>query len=173
MSCQDFQLLISADLDGALTPSESTALEGHLESCSSCRAVKAQFQEWDRLLLAEAPADQEPPQHLWAAIEAGIREKEAAPAVIPPAQPQPGLWERLAALLQIPQLRLAGAALALVLICGLVVVQMQDPGYEQMLAELDAISGPELKENPYRPEMTADNPYMNQDSRPRNPFSGM
>ncbi|HSR68937.1 MAG TPA: zf-HC2 domain-containing protein [Acidobacteriota bacterium] len=167
MNCQDFQLMLSAELDGALTASQASALQAHLEVCSSCRAEKAQFQEWDRLVRAEASYDQEPPLRIWNAIEAGIRQRQpATPAMAPQAQPA-GIRQWLAGWLQTPQLRLAAAALAVVLVCGLALMQMGPGESERLLAELDAISGPESTENPYLIE------YMEQESRPRNPFSGM
>ena len=38
MSCEDALALMSAKLDGALSPEEEQALAAHLEACPDCRA---------------------------------------------------------------------------------------------------------------------------------------
>ena len=43
MPCDRFTELLSARLDGALTPEEERELEEHLAACPDCRAVGAQL----------------------------------------------------------------------------------------------------------------------------------
>jgi anti-sigma factor RsiW len=42
MDCRETRQLLSAHLDGELGPGESMAIEGHLQSCSECRAQLAE-----------------------------------------------------------------------------------------------------------------------------------
>lgn len=101
MACDRYFELLSARLDGALTPKEERELEEHLLNCPDCLAVGAQL----------------------AALQAGFSELEEVPAPEGFAQ---GVMDRIGAEKQViplfkrPQLRaLAGLAACLVLVAGL------------------------------------------------------
>ena len=79
MTCNDFHDLISAELDGEITPEESAALHAHLNVCPSCRRYAQLLQA------AFAPAEEEaPPPNLRASI---LEKIEAAPAPKQPKKP--------------------------------------------------------------------------------------
>ena len=60
MNHESYEILISAQLDGALSPEEEAQLEKHLASCPACRRVRAELEGVHALLLgAAAPT---PPQ---------------------------------------------------------------------------------------------------------------
>ena len=44
ISCDKALDLISASLDGALTPEETDTLEAHLHICGACRALRADLE---------------------------------------------------------------------------------------------------------------------------------
>ena len=54
MSCNNYKVLISAAVDGELTPAERKLLDGHLAECPGCRDELALFQGAGRLLRAPA-----------------------------------------------------------------------------------------------------------------------
>ena len=58
--CEEYELLLSAQLDGQLSAREASALEAHLASCPHCRALQAELaliQKEAELLTLEPPAD--------------------------------------------------------------------------------------------------------------------
>lgn len=60
MSCQDVHTLLSAQLDGELTPDEEERLEQHLQSCDACQAARDDYQTIGgglRALPREAPPE--------------------------------------------------------------------------------------------------------------------
>jgi len=50
MNCQQYENLLSARLDGELSPEEEAHLQAHLESCVACQAVAAAMEEQDERL---------------------------------------------------------------------------------------------------------------------------
>ena len=50
MSCEEYTELISAALDGALTPEERVRLDAHLRGCPACRALLDELSGLDRAL---------------------------------------------------------------------------------------------------------------------------
>jgi len=50
MNCQQYENLVSAKLDGELSPEEESQLQAHLESCVVCQAVAAVMEEQDERL---------------------------------------------------------------------------------------------------------------------------
>ena len=54
MSHEIYEALISARLDGELSPEEEAGLEAHLAVCPRCRAAKSELEAVHRLLLDEA-----------------------------------------------------------------------------------------------------------------------
>ncbi len=70
--CEYYADLISASLDGALTPEEQTALDRHLETCPACRTLLEQLQG----LEAELAELEAPPAALTDRIMAAVGETE-------------------------------------------------------------------------------------------------
>ena len=69
--------LISAGLDGALTPEEKDWLEKHLEHCPACRALDADLASLHQLLPTLAP---EPPAELKERIMDAVRAERPSPS---------------------------------------------------------------------------------------------
>lgn len=59
MTCQDIQDLLSASLDGELTPDEQARLDEHLNTCPACRAL---YEELSGLHAAELWETEVPPE---------------------------------------------------------------------------------------------------------------
>lgn len=104
--CEEYELWLSAYLDGELAASDLPRLEGHVAGCDRCARELAALRTEVRLTRALAP--EEPPADLHARIMAALDTT------------QPSLWARLALLLRAPSLRPAlglsalGATAALV-----------------------------------------------------------
>lgn len=111
MNCDRALEQMSAMLDGELTAEESEQLQAHLDACQSCRAVYAELAAVD----AAVAADQaEPPEALRENVMHAIRsEQKHKPARRTRSYVTAGL--------------IAAAALALVVLSGLGVVQL--PGF--------------------------------------------
>lgn len=102
--CARYVELLSARLDGELTPAEERELEAHLAVCPACRALEEQLAELRKGFdgLEEVPA----PEGFARGVMDRIRAQEDRPKVVP-------LFRR-------PQIRaLAGLAACLVLCVGL------------------------------------------------------
>lgn len=100
-SCEDYEELISARLDGALTDEERAALDAHLAGCPRCRRTAEELARVDaalRSLDGAAPVD------LTARVLERIGEERAVPLR---RRPRRALWGVAAA-----------AVLALVLVAG-------------------------------------------------------
>ena len=105
MDCEHAAELISAQLDGELTPAETAMLEAHLEQCPPCRALRRDFQALHQVLLESAAQWQaEPPADLTQRVLERVRETKTVPF-----QAQKNRWKQLASL---------AAVLALVVIGG-------------------------------------------------------
>ncbi len=84
--CGHYQALISAKLDGELSPEEEAELQAHLESCPDCRLVYDAFLE---LSHAVAGLGEEPePADLTEKIMARVREEAGESAKPAAAQPR-------------------------------------------------------------------------------------
>lgn len=81
--------LISAGLDGALTPEEKDWLEKHLEHCPACRALDADLASLHQLLPTLAP---EPPAELKERIMDAVRAEKTVPFPAP-GQKKPRRWK--------------------------------------------------------------------------------
>lgn len=105
MDCEHAAELISAQLDGELTPAETAMLEAHLEQCPPCRALRRDFQALHQVLLESAAQWQaEPPADLTRRVLERVRETKTVPF-----RAQKNRWKQLASL---------AAVLALVVIGG-------------------------------------------------------
>ena len=66
MNCEEYEILLSARLDGALTPEETARLEAHLAQCPQCRQLA---QELETLQAQPAALTQEVPRALQENLE--------------------------------------------------------------------------------------------------------
>lgn len=83
ISCDEALDLISASLDGALTPEAADALETHLHVCGACRALRADLE----CLHQELPALNAPvPEGLTQRILEGVRAEKVVPLPTRPAR---------------------------------------------------------------------------------------
>jgi anti-sigma factor RsiW len=57
MTCERWEPLLSAYLDGELTASDVSQLEGHLETCEPCREELVSFRELSGMLATEPEPD--------------------------------------------------------------------------------------------------------------------
>ncbi len=100
-TCEDYEELISARLDGALTDEERAALDAHLAGCPRCRRTAAELAQVDaalRSLGGAAPVD----------LTARVLDRIGAEKVVPlRRRPRRALWGAACA-----------AVLALVLVAG-------------------------------------------------------
>ncbi|HEV3478306.1 MAG TPA: zf-HC2 domain-containing protein [Gaiellaceae bacterium] len=60
MSCQELVELVTAYLEGALSPEEQARFEAHLAECGTCRVYLEQMRETIRLLGRVTPDDLTP-----------------------------------------------------------------------------------------------------------------
>ena len=101
--------LISAGLDGALTPEEKDWLEKHLEHCPACRALDADLASLHQLLPTLAP---EPPAELKERIMDVVRAEKTVPF---PAREQkkPRRWKAWVSVAAVAALVFLGGRAAL------------------------------------------------------------
>ena len=101
--------LISAGLDGALTPKEKDWLEKHLEHCPACRALDADLASLHQLLPTLAP---EPPAELKERIMDAVRAEKTVPF---PAREQkkPRRWKAWVSVAAVAALVFLGGRAAL------------------------------------------------------------
>ena len=101
--------LISAGLDGALTPKEKDWLEKHLEHCPACRALDADLASLHQLLPTLAP---EPPAELKGRIMDVVRAEKTVPF---PAREQkkPRRWKAWVSVAAVAALVFLGGRAAL------------------------------------------------------------
>lgn len=123
--------LISAGLDGALTPEEKDWLEKHLEHCPACRALDADLASLHQLLPTLAP---EPPAELKERIMDAVRAEKTVPF---PAREQkkPRRWKAWVSV---------AAVAALVFLGGRAALPALNSGGASMPATADAPAGTEL-----------------------------
>ena len=123
--------LISAGLDGVLTPEEKDWLEKHLEHCPACRALDADLASLHQLLPTLAP---EPPAELKERIMDAVRAEKTVPF---PAREQkkPRRWKAWVSV---------AAVAALVFLGGRAALPALNSGGTSMPATADAPAGTEL-----------------------------
>jgi anti-sigma factor RsiW len=131
--CEEYELWLSAYLDGELAAADLSRLEGHVVSCDRCARELAALRTEVRLTRALAP--EEPPADLHARIMAAL---DTA---------QPSLWSRLALLLRAPSLRPALGLSALGATAALVgLVALHRPGAPTgQVAQLGPTSTPRAR----------------------------
>ena len=123
--------LISAGLDGALTPEEKDWLEKHLEHCPACRALDADLASLHQLLPTLAP---EPPAELKERIMDAVRAEKTVPFPAP-GQKKPRRWKAWVSV---------AAVAALVFLGGRAALPALNSGGTSMPATADAPAGTEL-----------------------------
>ena len=101
--------LISAGLDGALTPEEKDWLEKHLEHCPACRALDADLASLHQLLPTLAP---EPPAELKERIMDAVRAEKTVPFPTP-GQKKPRRWKAWVSVAAVAALVFLGGRAAL------------------------------------------------------------
>ena len=73
MNCENALELMNRELDEALTPEESAALQAHLDACPDCRETWRQLHELDALL---QESELEPPAALHDGVMRAIRQEK-------------------------------------------------------------------------------------------------
>lgn len=101
--------LISAGLDGALTPEEKDWLEKHLEHCPACRALDADLASLHQLLPTLAL---EPPAELKERIMDAVRAEKTVPFPAP-GQKKPRRWKAWVSVAAVAALVFLGGRAAL------------------------------------------------------------
>jgi anti-sigma factor RsiW len=154
MNCAKWQIEISALLDGALSNPEERAVRRHVRDCSICRTFLAEHQDLTYQVERAAALRIDPPQRIWARIEAETRRRQLA------AAQRPSSWNPFA-WLRTPQLGYALSAAMVLLLAGLLAVQTDstgspDPG---LLAELDAFTL-QTGDNPFLQPVEEGNPFF-------------
>lgn len=102
--CDEYWELISARLDGALSPEEEARLEAHLASCPDCRAAEEELSAIHRGLEALPPI--EPPAGLTERIMAAVE----ADAVVPLPVKKRAPWRKWLASAAVLAVILGGTA---------------------------------------------------------------
>jgi predicted anti-sigma-YlaC factor YlaD len=72
MNCATSEQLLSRALDGELPANDRTALDAHLASCASCRALRDEWAGFTAML-QEPVAPVQTPEALWADVQRAIR----------------------------------------------------------------------------------------------------
>lgn len=159
MKRRDWELLISAELDKATSPRQDSEVREALASDGALESFRQE--QRDLMLLLRKDVDLDPPASIWENIEARIIETSPLPKAAA-AKPR-SAWPRWL----VPQWTWAAAALSVLLVGALTVVQFQDDGVQEMLSELDA----------YELEVSGDNPYLPASHFPadknRNPYENL
>lgn len=93
--CETYLELLSASLDGTLTPGEAAQLEAHLAACPQCRALKAELEAvhaaLQNLPTVEAPAG------LYDRIMEAVAADNVAPFALPTKKKPTFHWQKWAA----------------------------------------------------------------------------
>ncbi len=78
MTCRACEPLLSALVDGDLSPAEAAEVGAHVASCAACARAKAEIERM--VAAARALAEPEPPPALWTRIAANLPNPDEAPA---------------------------------------------------------------------------------------------
>ena len=146
MECEGTKIQISALMDADLSIEQVQALEGHLESCSSCAQFYEEQLELSRLLRVSEDFQLEPPAAIWQRINSQIS-----------AQPK-----KLGFLL-FPRfdVRYAAAACVVLILFGLTLLTTLTPSQDDqlLLAELESYTL-EVEGNPFLSQMKLTDPFF-------------
>lgn len=81
MNCRDTELLLQADLDGALPDDRRADLERHLAECAACRELRARLSQVSELARADAAGVRVPDADAeWRRLQARIHREQTAKA---------------------------------------------------------------------------------------------
>ena len=118
MKCEHIRKLLTSYLLGDLAGATNEEIKSHIENCTGCRAAAQEVEPTLDLLrdALAAPSLEEAPKHLSADRRAHIMAAFDAPAA-KPAKPEPWVYRHHKAL---------AAAAALLLVCGVFSVLLQD-----------------------------------------------
>jgi len=152
MNCTEWQLDVSAYLDGSLDPDKQSAIEQHLADCPGCASFYSECVELNEVFRAALP-EQELPPSIWHNLEAQLA---PTPTVVTDSRS----WD-FRNLFRMPQLGYAGALFVLVLMVGFFLLNTPGTGSDDQryLAELESFSI-EVEGNPFLSEISAENPFL-------------
>ena len=130
--CDESIELISAALDGALSPEEQAKLEAHLAQCPDCKALYEDLSRIHQSLLDLPPV--EVPEGLTGCIMDAVAAETARPKVVPLPQPKRSArpWQRWA----------VTAAAVAVVILGARTMQTNKSADESIIAPAQALPSP-------------------------------
>lgn len=130
--CDESIELISAALDGALSPEEQARLEAHLAQCPDCKALYEDLSMIHQSLLDLPPV--EVPEGLTGRIMDAVAAEAARPKVVPLPQPKRSArpWQRWA----------VTAAAVAVVILGARTMQTNKSADESIIAPAQALPSP-------------------------------
>lgn len=130
--CDESIELISAALDGALSPEEQAKLEAHLAQCPDCKALYEDLSRIHQSLLDLPPV--EVPEGLTGRIMDAVAAEAAQPKVVPLPQPKRSArpWQRWA----------VTAAAVAVVILGARTMQTNKSADESIIAPAQALPSP-------------------------------
>lgn len=128
MRCRKAEKLISESLEGLLSNGQEAALRSHLETCSRCRELALDFE----VIIREAKRlpHPEPTPSAWRKISAAVREQGCPAGSLAVGKKiwRPGMFKT-------SKSRFALAALALVIVGGVIVVEFRSRQFEPSLQE--------------------------------------
>ena len=135
--------LISAGLDGALTPEEKDWLEKHLEHCPACRALDADLASLHQLLPTLAP---EPPAELKGRVMDAVRAEKTVPFPDQTRKKPRRRWKAWVSVAAVAALVFLGGRAALPALSsgGAALPATADAPAGSELPSADAAQGPEL-----------------------------
>lgn len=123
MRCEAIRELIMTDYtDGEMNPDPKRSVEEHLETCASCKAFKESVYD-TAIRPFKGAGSLTPPERVWKAIEEEVG-KEPRPSGV-----FSGIAEALKVSLELPRLRLAAAAIAMIVFAVAVI------GYQRYARE--------------------------------------
>ncbi len=138
--------LLSAYLDGAVSPAEKNVIEEHLENCADCRRELAELEK--TVLRIRGFGEEEPPP--WMAQKVMARVREAA-------EQRRGFFHRLLYPLRV-KLPIEAAALVLIAATGYMLYRTAAPQLAQVVPQAPELRGSEAVPQP--PALTPGKPAV-------------
>ena len=151
MNCSEWQINISAYLDGAIEEEKQARLLNHLQECSLCHDLYEEHQQVNQMLI-EASIEISPPGRIWERIAARIEKQTVVE--------ERSWWADFCSHFEIPQLAYGFAALLLFGLASLFALQMYEDfsTHPEYLAELDSFTV-DIQGNPFLEDMKTENPF--------------
>jgi predicted anti-sigma-YlaC factor YlaD len=157
MECEGTKVQVSALMDANLDIEQVQALEGHLESCSSCAQFYEEQLELARLLKVSEDFQLEPPAAIWQRIDSQISAKPSKFGFL--------LFPRF-------DVRYALAACVILVLFGVALLTTLTPSQDDqlLLAELESYTL-EVEGNPFLSQMELTDPFLSLPAQAEeNPF---